>query len=107
MLQDDAELGEFPKAAYPIFVVLGNTLQAEGYDGRVYGVGKNTTSNAFLATYPTVNQWLKKNNRVALLRAGSQIIYVAFGQIVESLGFLPRHKKVTHVIYLSEVEDAK
>lgn len=55
----------------------------------------------FTDKYPTVHQWLSLNpDKIAILRIGHHLLYVAYGSIIEGAGFEPKHSRVTHSIVL-------
>ncbi len=57
----------------------------------------------FTDSFLTINQWLEANpRRLAILRAKQHFVYVGFGMVLSTSSHLPKHSRVTHVIYLDE-----
>ncbi len=57
----------------------------------------------FTDKFPTTIQWLAMNpDRLAILRAGANFIYVGSGIVLTTDRAMSSQKKVTHVIYLDE-----
>ncbi|MEE8113042.1 MAG: hypothetical protein V3T23_01685 [Nitrososphaerales archaeon] len=96
----------------------GSVYEANGFRqmltlGRVLNTDVHTTSFVssyrvgfsshpqFTDRYPNLAQWLDVNpNKIAILRAGAQFIYVGFGMKVA--GSIPAGGRVTHCILLEE-----
>jgi len=103
LLESETRGSVYEANGFRQMLTLGRALRADVHTTSFvssYRVGFSSHPQ-FTDKYPNLAQWLDCNpERIAILRAGAQFIYVGYGMKVA--GVISAGAKVTHVIYLEE-----